>query len=57
MVILRGQRSREIFRESWKIFGDNETGLEMVALSGEIVQQPAEAEQALSTRRVANGRT
>jgi hypothetical protein len=37
MVIFRGQRSREIFRESWKIFGDNETGLELVALSCQIV--------------------
>jgi len=57
MVIFRGQRSGEIFRESWKIFRDNETGLEMVALSGQIVQQPAEAEQTLPARRVANGRT
>jgi hypothetical protein len=57
MVIFRRQRSGEIFRESWKVFGNNEAGLEIVALSGQIIQQSAEAEQTLSARRVANGRT
>jgi hypothetical protein len=37
MIIFRGQRSGEVFRETRKIFGNNETGLEMVALSGQIV--------------------
>ena len=37
LIIFRGQRSGEIFRESRKIFGNNETGLEVVALSGQIV--------------------
>jgi hypothetical protein len=37
MIIFRGQRSGEIFRESRKVFGNNETGLELVALSGQIV--------------------
>jgi hypothetical protein len=37
MIIFRRQRPGEIFRETRKIFGNNETGLEMVALSGQIV--------------------
>jgi hypothetical protein len=53
-VIIRGQRSREKFRESWKIVADDQTGLEVVALIGQIVQQPAETKQTLSARRVAN---
>jgi len=32
MIIFRGQRSGEVFRECRKIFGNNETGLELVAL-------------------------
>jgi hypothetical protein len=36
-VIIWGQRSWEIFRESGKIFGNNETRVEMVALSGQVV--------------------
>jgi hypothetical protein len=55
-VIIRGQRSGEKFRESWKIVADDQTGLEVVALIGQIVQQPAETKQTLSARRVANGR-
>jgi hypothetical protein len=37
MIIFRGQGSGEVFREYGKIFGNNETGLELVALSCQIV--------------------
>jgi hypothetical protein len=37
MIIFRGQRSGEVFREFREIFGNNETRLELVALSGLIV--------------------
>jgi len=37
MVIFRRQRSGQIFRKSRKIFGNNKTGLEVVALSGQII--------------------
>jgi len=37
MIIFRGQRSGEVFRECRKIFGNNEAGLELVALSCQIV--------------------
>jgi len=37
MIIFRGQRSGEVFRECREIFGNNETRLELVALSCQIV--------------------
>jgi hypothetical protein len=37
MIIFRGQRSGEVFGERGKIFGNNETGLELVALICQIV--------------------
>jgi hypothetical protein len=37
MIIFWGQRSGEVFRECREIFGNNETGLELMALSCQIV--------------------
>src|SRR5260370_10256691 len=46
-IIFRRQRPGEILWTNGKIFANNETGVEGMALDGQIIKQPAKAQQIL----------
>ena len=52
-IIFRRQRPWEILRTNGKIFANNETGMEGMALDGQIIKQAAKAEQMLLAGMVA----
>ena len=54
---LPGTEAWEIFGTSRKIFADDETGLDGMALGGQVVEQAAKTEQTLLASVVANRRT
>jgi hypothetical protein len=56
LIIFRRQRSGEILRTNGKIFANNETGVEKMALDGQIIEQAAKAEQMLLAGVVAQRR-
>ena len=55
-IIFRRQGSGEILRTCGKVFADDKTGLEGMALKGQIIEQPAKTEQALLAGMVAHRR-
>jgi hypothetical protein len=55
-IVFWRQGSGEILRTRREVFADDEAGLDGMALGGQIVEQPAKAEQTLLTSMVANGR-
>ena len=56
LIIFRRQRPREILGANRKVFADNETGLEGMALEGQIRKQAPKTEQMLLAGVVAQGR-
>jgi hypothetical protein len=56
LIVFRRQRPGEILGANRKILADNETGLEGMALEGQIVKQAPKTEQMLFAGVVAQGR-
>jgi hypothetical protein len=53
-IIFRRQRSGKIFRTRRKVLAEDKAGLERMTLKGQVIEQPAKAEQALLSRMVAH---
>jgi hypothetical protein len=57
LIVFRRQRPGEILRTNRKIFANDETGLEKMALGGQVVEQAAKTEQTLLAGMIPDGRT
>ena len=56
LVVFQRQRPGEVFGTNREVFADDETGLDGMALGGQVVEQTAKAEETLLASVVANRR-
>jgi hypothetical protein len=57
LIVFWREGPREIFGTNREVFANNETGLERMALGGQVVEQTAKTQEALLARMIADRRT